>query len=56
MRGNPSPLKKRRNQIRAFDENVPSGMEEFAKRCIWFGRSTQKNLFSDLSVQYGETI
>lgn len=47
-------LKKRRNRIYVYDENVPAQTEEFLRYCVWFGRSVQRNLFSELTTEYGD--
>ena len=46
-------LMKRKNRIVFYDSENYDNISDFAKHCIWFGRSTQKNLFSDISVEYG---
>ena len=53
MRCKITGLKKRRNRIYAYDENVPAQTEEFMRVCVWFGRSVQRNLFSGLTAEYG---
>ena len=54
MRCKKTELKKRRNRICAYDENVPVQTEEFLRTCVWFGRSVQRNLFSGLTAEYGD--
>ena len=52
--GKKTALKKRSCRIVAEDESIPASLEAFARECIWFGRSVQKNLFTDLKVVYGD--
>ncbi len=47
-------LRRRPNRVSAYDDTVPSDTAEFMRSCIWFGRSSQKNLFSDITEDYGE--
>ena len=56
MRCGSPALKKRGNTVTAYAEDVPADTERFMRENVWFGRAAQKNLFSDLSVQYGEEI
>lgn len=49
-------LRKRCSRVCLRDTETPASMEEFAKRCVWFGRSEQKNLFSEITAEYGEAL
>lgn len=54
MRCGSPALKKRRNSVIAYAADVPADRERFMRETVWFGRAAQKNLFSDLSVRYGD--
>lgn len=53
MAGKDAVLRKRRNSMIFYDEKIPADTAEFMRVCVWFGRSSQNNLFDDATIDYG---
>lgn len=52
MRLQTAELEHCKNTVIIHDEPVCDDFSAFAQKCIWFGRSTQKNLNTDFEIKY----
>ncbi len=48
------PLEQTKNTLTIKGNNIPDSWKDYSKKIVWFGRKGEKNLYTDITVEYAE--